>query len=395
MKIVHVINRFLPNIGGAELYVYRLSKKLIERGYESCVVTTTSTKFRGIEGAKLPRSEIIDGIKVLRAPAYLSGPSLVLSPLIRQLVREVNDADIYNVHGLLSNISIEAVCEIKRRLKKPVVLTTHDIKVAENLIIYMPLWKLYIRTLGYYLVKESDTIVCQNPEDASYIIKTLKIPPTKVHVLPCGVDTEFFNPIRVTEEEKESFIQKMGIDCKKVVLFVGRLEARKRIDLLLLAMKLVVKKRTDTILLIVGPDQGILSQLVALSKKLGLEKHVKFCGKLTDQELRITYAISDVSVSLSAQEAFGLTLVESMAMERPVVSHRWKGIQYVVVDGVNGFLVNPFDYKDLAKKVLHLLENDSYRVSLGRKAREYVLNNFSLDVIVDRIIHVYNSVLRR
>lgn len=394
MKIVHVINRFLPNIGGAELYVYRLSKKLIERGYENCVITTTSTKFRGIECANLPRSEIIDGIKVLRAPAYLSGPSLVLSPSIRRLVREVDDADIYNIHGLLSNISIEALCEIKRRLKKPVVLTTHDIKVAENLTIYMPLWKLYIRTLGYYLVKESDTIICQNPEDASYIIKTLKIPPTKVHVLPCGVDTEFFNPLRVTDEEKESFIQKMGIDCKKVVLFVGRLEARKRIDLLLLAMKLVVKKRTDTTLLIVGPDQGVLPQLTALSKKLGLEKHVKFCGKLTDRELRIAYAISDLSVSLSAQEAFGLTLIESMAMEKPVISHKWKGIQYVVADGVNGLLVNPFDYEDLAKKILYLLENESYRNSLGKKAREYVLNNFSLDIMTRQIVKIYNSILR-
>ncbi|MEM3610107.1 MAG: glycosyltransferase family 4 protein [Candidatus Anstonellales archaeon] len=331
---------------------------------------------------------------MFRAPAYLSGPSLVLSPSIRQLVREVNDADIYNVHALLSNISMEAVYEIKGRLRKPVVLTTHDIKVAENLTIYMPLWKLYIHTLGNYLVKESDAIVCQNPEDASYIIKTLKISPTKVHVIPCGVDTNFFNPLRVTDEEKESFIQKMGIDCKKVVLFVGRLEARKRIDLLLLAMRLVLKKRTDTILLIIGPDQGILSQLLALSKKLGLEKHVKFCGKLTDKELRIAYAVSDVSLSLSAQEAFGLTLAESMAMGKPVISHKWKGIQYVVVDGVNGLLVDPFDYEVLAKKVLYLLENDSYRNSLGRKAREYVLNKFSLDIMTKSIIKVYNSVLR-
>ncbi len=393
MRIVHVINRFSPNIGGAEAYVHMLSKKLIELGHEVYVVTTTSMKFRGIEGSKLPRSEIMEGIRVVRAPAYLSGPGLVLSPSIHQVIRAVKDVDIYNIHGLLSNISLEAMFEIRRKLGKPSVLTTHDIEIAENLTIYLPLWRLYIHNLGQYLLKNVDAIISQNPEDASFIIKILGISPARVHIIANGVDKDFFDPLKVKDEERRTFIRKVGIEGRRILLFVGRLEARKRIDLLLLAMRLIVKECKDAILLVVGSDQGMLSKLVAFSKNMGLENHVKFCGRLTDKELRTAYAVSDISVSLSAQEAFGLALVESMMMGKAVVSHRWKGIKYIIEDGVNGLLVDPFDYEGLAKKVLYLLENDCYRASLGKKARDYATNNFSLDIMAHRVIHIYNSIL--
>jgi glycosyltransferase involved in cell wall biosynthesis len=248
--------------------------------------------------------------------------------------------------------------------------------------------------MGRFLCKIVDAIISQNPEDAIFLKEKLKIPHTKVHIIPNGVDTEFFDPRKVTEEEKRDFIKKMNLGSKKILVFVGRLEARKRIELLLLALRLIVKERKDVVLLIIGPDHGMKSKLIESSRKLNLENHVRFCGKLSDHELRTAYAVSDISVSLSAQEAFGLALAESMAMEKPVVAHAWKGIKYVVKNGVGGLLVNPFDYKNLAKKCLHLLEDDSFRINLGKKAREYVINNFSLDVMTNHILKVYTHVLR-
>ena len=100
MKVTHVINRFIPCIGGAELYVYNLSRKLIELGNDVTVITTTSTKFRGIEKSKLSEKEIINGIKVVRARAFLNGPGFILAPTLAEVVLNGN-SDVYNIHGFL------------------------------------------------------------------------------------------------------------------------------------------------------------------------------------------------------------------------------------------------------------------------------------------------------
>jgi glycosyltransferase involved in cell wall biosynthesis len=111
MKVIHIINRFLPCVGGSGLYVYNLSRKLIELGKSVTVITTTSTKFRGIENSELCEKEIIDGIEVVRVKAFISGPGFVLAPTLTKVI--LNSAsDIYNVHGFLSNISIEGAVQL-------------------------------------------------------------------------------------------------------------------------------------------------------------------------------------------------------------------------------------------------------------------------------------------
>jgi glycosyltransferase involved in cell wall biosynthesis len=148
------------------------------------------------------------------------------------------------------------------------------------------------------------------------------------------------------------------------------------------------------VLLIVGPDQGEKTELLRLTKQLGLERNVVFTGPLDAKELLAAYAIADVFISLSAQEAFGLTIIEAMSMEVPVVTHRWKGISYIIEDGVNGFSVNPFDVKALAEKTVFLLKNDEYRRSLGERSRSYVVKNFSIEKMTSEILNVYNSLIK-
>jgi glycosyltransferase involved in cell wall biosynthesis len=393
MNIVHIINRFLPNIGGAELYVYNLSKKLVELGHRVTVITTTSTKFRGAETRSLPKREVIDGIEVIRARAYLSGPGLVFAPSLSRLIID-NDADIYNVHGFLSNISMEASIITKSFKGKPVVLTVHDITIAENLRLYYPLWKLYFISLGELLCKVVDVIIAQNPQDAS-LLRSLVKDGDKVHIVPNGIDLNLFNKSKISSTDLEEFKKKFRVENKYVLLFVGRIEKRKRIDLLLFALKLIVNEFGDNIvLLVVGPDQGEKENLLKLSRQLGLEKNVIFTGLLDVYDLFKAYAIADIFVSLSAQEAFGLSILEALAMEVPVVTHRWKGISYVCKDNSGCLLVNPFDFRALANNVVLLLRNEGYRRFLGTKGRSYVVENFSLEKMVERILSIYRVLVK-
>jgi len=388
MNIVHIINRFLPNIGGAELYVYNLSKKLVKLGHRVTVITTTSTKFRGAETRLLPKREVIDGIEVIRARAYLSGPGLVFAPLLSRLILD-SDADIYNVHGFLSNISVEASIITKSFKGKPIVLTVHDITIAENLRLYYPLWKLYFNSLGELLCKVADVIVAQNPQDAS-LLRSLVKDGDKVHIVPNGIDLNLFNKSKISFTDLEEFKKKFGVENKHVLLFVGRIERRKRIDLLLFALKLIVNEFGDNVaLLVVGPDQGEKENLLKLARQLGLEKNVIFTGQLDVHDLLKAYAIADIFVSLSAQEAFGLSILEALAMEVPVIAHRWKGISYICKDNSGCLLVNPFDFRALANNVVFLLRYEEYRRFLGEKGRSYVAENFSLEKMVEHILSIY------
>jgi glycosyltransferase involved in cell wall biosynthesis len=392
MKVTHIINRFLPCIGGAELYVYNLSRKLIELGNSVTVITTTSTKFRDVENSKLSEKEIINGIKVIRVKAFLNGPGFVLAPTLAKTILN-SDSTVYNIHGFLSNISIEATNIIRSFKKRPMVLTAHDVTIAENLKKYYPLWKLYIHSLGKFLCRSVDTIIVQNPLDASFI-KSLGISSCKIHIIPNGIDTHVFSRSNVSEHEQESFKERFKIKDKFVLLFVGRIEKRKRIDLLLYALKLIIRDIDDEVmLLIVGPDQGEKNELLKLAKQLGLERNVVFTGPLDTRGLLAAYAIANVFISLSTQEAFGLSLIEAMSMEVPVVTHRWKGISYIIEDSVNGFSVDPFDVRSLAKKTVFLLKNDEYRRFLGKKSRSYVIKNFSIERMVNEILNIYRSLI--
>jgi len=394
MKVIHIINRFLPCIGGSELYVYNLSRKLIELGNSVTVITTTSTKFRGIENSELYEREIIDGIEIVRVKAFLSGPGFVLAPTLTKVI--LNSAsDIYNVHGFLSNISIEGASTIKSFKRKPIILTAHDVTIAENLKRYYPLWKLYVHSLGKFLCRNVDAVIVQNPQDASFI-RSLGISSSKIYVVPNGIDTHIFSRSNVPKHQQENFKEKFRIKNDKfILLFAGRIEKRKRIDLLLYALKLIIREIGDhVILLIVGPDHGEKTELLKTAEQLRLERNIIFTGPLETKDLLAAYAVADVFISLSAQEAFGLSVIEAMSMEVPVVTHRWKGISYIIKDGINGFSVTPFNVKELAEKTLFLLKNNDYRKSLGKMSRTYVVENFSIELMASRILNIYRSLIK-
>jgi glycosyltransferase involved in cell wall biosynthesis len=107
------------------------------------------------------------------------------------------------------------------------------------------------------------------------------------------------------------------------------------------------------------------------------------------RDLFKAYAIADIFVSLSAQEAFGLSILEALAMEVPVITHCWKGFSYICKDNSGCLLVDPFDFRALANNVVLLLRDEEYRRFLGEKGRSYVAENFSLEKMVKHILCIY------
>ncbi len=168
------------------------------------------------------------------------------------------------------------------------------------------------------------------------------------------------------------------------LLFVGRLEARKGIDVLLAVAKRLLPRYPQVHLDIVGNDQipgpqGISYRGMFESdyEAAGILDRVTFHGEVQDEALRGFYHACDLFVAPSRYESFGLVLVEAMMFGKPVVSCKVGGIPEVVVDGATGLLAEPGDAASLESCLAQLIESRDLRDQMAASARKRYLEHFS------------------
>lgn len=203
----------------------------------------------------------------------------------------------------------------------------------------------------------------------------------KIEVLPNPVDTVKFVPV------------KGGARRGKVVTFVGRLSYEKGIAELMKIMQGVLAQRKDVRFLIVG-EGPMKNELEEFVQEKGLAGNVEIAGRVLFDELPAIYANSDVVLFPSQwEEPFGRIAIEAGACGTPVVASKTGGITETVVDGRTGFLVSPSRTEEWVAKINELLDNDSMRAQMGKSAREFAVEKFSTDVVVQRLEKIYKGVL--
>ena len=184
------------------------------------------------------------------------------------------------------------------------------------------------------------------------------------------------------------------------ILFVGRLERRKGVDVLLEAFENVLARCPDARLTIVGQatentELGVTYQEAFESRAQsvpGLRDAVAFLGAVDDDRLAALYAASLVVCAPSRYESFGLVNVEAMSFAKPIVTCGAGGPTEVLRDGVDALLVAPEDPPALADALVRVLEDPQLRRRLGEAARERFEQRYELSVAVGRIAAMYRSV---
>jgi glycosyltransferase involved in cell wall biosynthesis len=182
-----------------------------------------------------------------------------------------------------------------------------------------------------------------------------------------------------------------------VVISVARFQRGKGQEVLLEAARLIRGRGVDAHLVLVGDTQAGLEPtyrevLVRRCADLGLEKVVHFVG-FRDDLPRLLRDADVLAHSPILPEAFGLVLVEAMAMELPVVASRGGGPEEIVVDGETGYLVAPGDHKELAERILDLLANPGRRAAMGKAGRRRAEELFSARQMILRIEESFQRVL--
>jgi len=185
---------------------------------------------------------------------------------------------------------------------------------------------------------------------------------------------------------RNDFRKKLGLEENDlVVASIGTLIPRKGMDVLIRAAKIVLEEVPKAKFIIIGGGNKEPYELIA--KELKIEGRVIFTGLLKEYPFDILKG-TDVYVSASFAESFGLSIAEAEILEIPVVATRVGGVLEVVNDGNTGFLVTSGDSKALAEKISLLLKDSALRKEMGRKGKKWVCDNFDLRKKVEELLEV-------
>jgi D-inositol-3-phosphate glycosyltransferase len=222
-------------------------------------------------------------------------------------------------------------------------------------------------------------------------------------IIPCGVDTDVFHPVRQADAREQ-----IGRDqCERLILFVGRIEQIKGIDVLLKSLGLLFFRRpelrSEVCLLVIGgaldagdaeSESGKIVELRRLVHDNRMEDNVDFVGSREQDQLALYYAAADVCAVPSLTESFGLVALEAMACGTPVVATRVGGLQTLVVDGESGLLVPAGDYQALADAIARVLLDHRLRMHLAHGGRERA-EHFTWRSVGAQIADLYEAVLQK
>ena len=231
------------------------------------------------------------------------------------------------------------------------------------------LFRLY-RPVDRYFAKQASGILVNGLYAQGLIRETYGLPST---IITHGVN---FPPLKDKAEAAAMIRARHNLENKKLILTVNHLHPRKRVDLQLLALSLLLKKEPQSALLVIGtgPEAVRLRQL-ATQLKLN-ETQVVFAGFVPEMDLPAYYAAADVYLHSGRAESFGLSVLEASASGLPVVAADEGGPKDIILEGETGFLV-PANPENFADKIGWLFSNPQLALSFGQRGAETVANRFT------------------
>ncbi|HEX2281219.1 MAG TPA: glycosyltransferase, partial [Thermomicrobiales bacterium] len=249
------------------------------------------------------------------------------------------------------------------------------------------------------VIRRVDRLIAQCPSERHELVEDYGADPSKVVIVPSGVNVDRFRPV-----DRNQARGRLGIKPDTfVIAYVGRMLPRKDVRNVVRAAALLIEQVEHPVqLLLVGgdtddPDPELtpeIGELQSLAGELGILEHLIFTGRRQPDDLRNYYGAGDVAVTTPWYEPYGLTPLEAMACGVPVIGSAVGGITFTVKDGETGFLVPPRDPAALARKLRYLLERPEERRRMGHAARRRVEREFTWPVVAQRTAALYRDQLR-
>ncbi len=366
--------------GGIETYSQSIIEGLKKDINFFCVFHGTSRKIKRFKSFK---------VLFLKQIFNLFGDPISCLPFSK-ISRERCDIVHLNIPQPFTELQLLLYFLIRGKREK--ILLTYHAEIPHYSIMHW-LFDFFRMFWHIPLLFISDKIIVTSRQylDGSFILRHFR---KKIEIIPLSANERELKEMVNVKKIKAKY----KLANKKVLLFVGRLIEYKGLKYLIRSMKNVVNEVDNNVVLLIVGDGPLFNELKKIVNELNLNHHVIFTGNIPSKERNALYKISDIVIlpSINKGEAFGLSLLEGMYFSKPLVSTniRGSGVNFVNIDKVTGFVVQPRNHAELAEKIIILLKNKNIRKKFGKNARKRYLDVFSQRKMLFKTLKIYQKLIK-
>jgi glycosyltransferase involved in cell wall biosynthesis len=379
-RLIIISDTYPPVVGGAEMDAQRVSAGLIARGHQVRVICAGGGPMppQGpwVDGAGVP-VEILTNSHASRWDHVRFALRVALTLWHR---RREYDVAFFSMSGL----HLATGLPVSRWLGKTILTKVHGSTVIPTME-RSPLGRMELR----WMARWASRVMVLNDEMVAEALAA-GIPQSKILHMPNPIDTETFAP--VSPEERLEIRQRLGIpQSARVLLYTGRLSKEKGLTWLIESFAAVSPQVPDTQLILLG-DGPIRKDLEELALRLGMgEDRIRFAGRVPSTEVAPWLQAADAFALVSPAEGFSCALAEAMSTGLPAVVSAIPANTQLIDNGVHGFTAAPGDIEGTAEAIRRLFHETEFR-KMSEAARKCVVNNYSLEQVLDRYEKVLNEV---
>jgi len=382
--------------GGLNVYVHEVATAFSDRGIATDIFTRQqSPDDPAIEPlAELSRVIYLPAGRGLDKYSLYNEVPAFASQVLDFAEREGISYDLLFSHYWLSG---EVACLLRPHLASGWAHVAHTLGLVKNRSLAAgarPEPPLRIRVEAE-IAQQADLLIASTADESAELVRTYGAVSERVFVVPPGVDLSVFQPV-----DRDEARRKIGYGPGRLLLFVGRLERLKGVEVAIRALALLRDRNHDDVrLLILGEDskdgdEGEKDRLKAVAADVGVRDRVDFLGSVAHHELPYFYSAADVCVMPSYSESFGLVGLEAQASGRPVVGSDVSGLRSVIRDQVSGYLIAGHDPAEYAERIGRLLEDPELAQQMGRRGR-LLAQRYSWTRTADRLRELFEDVAER
>lgn len=241
----------------------------------------------------------------------------------------------------------------------------------------------------HHVIEGSNCVIASTPYEAEDLFQHYGAHPARLCVSPPGINHDVFKP-----GDQAAARRSLGLAEGPVLLFVGRIQPLKGLDVAVEAFRLLSKQHPRAQLVVVGGPSGPQGRAELDAARFAAEDtngRVTFVDPLVHMALAEYYQAADVLLFPSRSESFGLVAAEAQACGLPVVATAVGGIRYTVRDRHSGVLIDGWDPGDYAKAISALLDEPARMAQLSAGALQ-VARQFSWEATADRLLELYDGI---
>lgn len=353
MKILIASDAYYPpNVSGLAYFSYRLATSLARRGNRVFVITP-SRKFKNT--TTIEDGVVVYGITSVPLPVYNNfrvSPTTFINSNVDKIIKKIKPDVIHiQTHFTIGKLAAET----GKKYGIPVVGTNHF--MPENLVHYLHLPKpiekelIHLSWNDFMKVYKNVDYVTTPTVRAANLLKNIGFS-KKIEPISNGIDLTRFNPRNNGDYLKRRYNIPDGIP---ILLFVGRLDKEKNIDVIIRSMPQILKSKKAH--LVVAGTGAVEKSLQSLVEEMKMSKSVTFTGFVPDKDLPALYAIANIFIASGTVELQCIAALEAMATGVPLVAADAVALPELVKEGKNGFLFTPGSHKSLADRIIKIILN--------------------------------------